>query len=87
MRAAAGVALQGGRWAERRSKSRLRVAAGAAADPPARPLPLLRPRFAALQLQQGEHSQAYALLELFAYGTWDDYKGGWDGRKGQLPCV
>lgn len=29
-----------------------------------------------LQLRGGEHNAVYSLLELFAYGTWADYKGG-----------
>lgn len=28
-----------------------------------------------LQLRAGEHSSTFSLLELFAYGTWADYKG------------
>lgn len=26
-------------------------------------------------MKQGEHAQHHALLELFAYGNWSDYKG------------
>lgn len=35
------------------------------------PLSLL----ACLQLQNSEHSAAYELLQLFAYGTWQEYRG------------
>lgn len=27
------------------------------------------------QMKNGEHAQYYALLELFAFGSWADYKG------------
>lgn len=31
------------------------------------------------QLRQSEHSSAYELLQLYAYGSWDEYRGGRGG--------
>lgn len=35
------------------------------------------------ELRAGEHQQMYSLLELFAYGTWDDYTA----RSGKYPAL
>lgn len=42
--------------------------------PPSPPRPSLC-RIGGQQLQQGEHAPHYALLQLFAYGTWPEYQG------------
>lgn len=68
-----------GRWLAAHVRARHAAAPLLSHSRPTRPLPRLPPRrplLGVLQLQQGEHAQAHALLELFAYGTWDDYKGG-----------
>ena len=45
--------------------------------PPTAARPAARPARPPVQLAQGEHAGAHRLLELFAYGSWDDYKGAW----------
>lgn len=58
--------------------------------PPARTHRTAPRKFLCPQLRGGQHASAYALLELFAYGTWADYNGEtWDtqGRLFTLPTA
>ena len=49
----------------------------AARRPPRRHRPSASPiPSAPLQLQHSEHAAAHDLLQLYAYGTWEDYSGG-----------
>jgi len=40
-----------------------------------------------MQLQGSELEAAYSLLQLFCYGTWQDYKGAYFNPKGQCSQI